>query len=124
MRFKGRRGLNEFKRKGEGKNPRQLVKPQSPSLVFHHSRTKFDILITSAIKTILAGVVSTSDVKTLRIDLDPTSQFVGLSKPHSLGVRLLGLILISVILWSISDRDSFPSSHCGSSSRCFPSLTV
>ena len=36
---------------------------------------ELDILFTSAIvKTILAGVVFTSDVKTLRIDLDPTSQ--------------------------------------------------
>ena len=36
---------------------------------------ELDIPFTSAIvKIILAGVVSTSDVKTLRIDLDPTSQ--------------------------------------------------
>ena len=36
---------------------------------------ELDILFTSAnVKTILAGVVFTSDVKTLRIDLDPTSQ--------------------------------------------------
>ena len=37
---------------------------------------KLDILFTSAIvKIILAGVDSTSDVKTPRIDLDPISQF-------------------------------------------------
>ena len=54
------------------------------SSVFHHSRTKRDILITSAIvKTILAGVVSTSDVKTLRIDLDPTSQLQTLQTTQS-----------------------------------------
>ena len=36
---------------------------------------ELDVLFTSAnVKTILAGFVSTSDVKTLRIDLDPTSQ--------------------------------------------------
>ena len=36
---------------------------------------ELDLLFTSAnVKTILAGVVSTSDVKTLRIDLDPSSQ--------------------------------------------------
>ena len=43
--------------------------------VFHHSHTKLDILTTSAIvKIILARVVSTSDVKTLRIDLGLISQ--------------------------------------------------
>ena len=57
---------------------------------------ELDILFTSAIvMIILAGVVFTSDVKTLRIDLDPTSQ------PWTL------LLLI-----------------CGNPSRCFPSFAV
>ena len=61
-----------------------------------------DILITSAIvKIILAGVVFTSDVKTLRIDLDPTSQLRTL-QTNSLDIRLVGLILISAILCLIS----------------------
>ena len=64
---------------------------------------ELDILFTSAIvKIILAGIDSTSDVKTLRIDLDPTSQLRTL-QTNNLGVRLVGLILISVILCLISD---------------------
>ena len=72
---------------------------------------ELDILFTSAIvKTILAGIVFTSDVKTLCIDLDPTSQAWTL-KTHSLNVQLVGLVLISVILCLISDRQlSFFSS--------------
>ena len=73
------------------------------SSVSHHSRTKLDILFTSAIvKIILAGVDSSSDVKTLRIDLDPTSQLRTL-QTNSLDIRLVGLILISVILCLISN---------------------
>ena len=50
----------------------------------HHSRAKRDILITSAnVKIILAGVVSTSDVKNLRVDLDPTSQIRTLQTTQS-----------------------------------------
>ena len=64
---------------------------------------ELDILFTSAIvKIILAGVVFTSDVKTLRIDLDPTSQLRTL-QTNSLDIRLVGLILISVILCLISN---------------------
>ena len=63
---------------------RQFLPDVLSSSVFHHSRTKRDILITSAIvKTILAGVVSTSDVKTLRIDLDPTSHLQTLQTTQS-----------------------------------------
>ena len=78
---------------------------------------QLDILITCAIvKIILAGVDSTSDVKTLRIDLNPTSQLRTL-QTNSLDVRLVGLILISVILCLISlpFNSSFTFS-CNSSS--------
>ena len=45
---------------------------------------ELDILIPSSIvKAILAGVDSTSDVKTLRIDLDPTSQLRTLQTTQS-----------------------------------------
>ena len=64
---------------------------------------QLDILFTSAIvKIILAGVVFASDVKTLRIDLDPTSQLRTL-QTNSLDVRLVGLLHISVILCLISN---------------------
>ena len=57
----------------------------------HHSRTKRDILITSAIvKAILAGVDSVRQRTGLG---DFTHICFGLSRPHSLGVRLVGLIL-------------------------------
>ena len=45
---------------------------------------ELDILFTSAsVKIILAGVVSTNDVKTLRVDLDPTSQIRTLQTTQS-----------------------------------------
>ena len=73
------------------------------SSVSHHSRTKFDILSTSAIvKIIHAGVVFTNDIKTLRIDLDPTSQLRTL-QADNLDIRLVGLILILVFLCLISN---------------------
>ena len=93
---------------------------------------QLDILFTSAsVKTILAGVVFTSDVKTLRIDLDPTSQLrtllttqsrcstcwshphLGNSLPH-LELRLLcrliprhlGNLLVHVLLQLLQCRAS------------------
>ena len=75
------------------------------SSVSHHSRTKRDILITSAtVKAILASVDCISNVRTLGTRLgDFTHICFQLSRPHSLGARLVGLILISVILCLISD---------------------
>ena len=54
------------------------------SSVFHHSRTRLDILITSAIvKIILASDDSTSGVGTLRVGLDPISQIRTLQTTQS-----------------------------------------
>ena len=66
-----------------------------------------DILITNTIvKMILAGAVSTNDVKTWRIDSHAHSfgtLHTNTTISMCLDVRLVGLILISVILCLISD---------------------